>query len=64
MLRYLPILVVIGLIFAIIFAAVDKLLIEKIADEKKRKYVKIASYVVLYFIAACFVVEAMEWAKQ
>lgn len=62
--KYIPVLALLGLILAVAVAAVDKLFIKKIADEKKRKYVKIASDVIIYFIAACVVVEVLDWAKQ
>lgn len=46
MLRYLPIIAVVGVLFAVAFAVVDKLT-AKIENKRKRKYVKIASYLVL-----------------
>lgn len=62
MLRYIPILAVVGVIAAVIFAAGDKL-IAKIEDAKKRKYAKISLYAVIYFCVGCICVEVVDWCK-
>ncbi len=46
MLRYIPILAIIGVIAAILFAVIDKCTAGM--NEKKRKFIKIVSYIVLF----------------
>ena len=62
--KYIPALIILGIFYTIMFTAVDKFIIAKISDKKKRRYVKIATYAVLYFIGACIVGEIMEWARN
>lgn len=62
MVRYIPILAVVGLIFGFIASAIEKY-INKIEDETKRKYLKVAVYVVLYFCLGCIAVEVVDWSK-
>lgn len=59
---YIPILAVVGSIFAIVFAAVDKF-IAKIKDAKKRKYVKYTIYTALFFCMGCISTEVVAFCK-
>lgn len=58
MLRYIPVIAIVGVIFAIVFAAADKL-IAKVGNPKKRKYLKIAVYAVIYFCMGCISTEVV-----
>lgn len=63
-LKYISILAIVGIIFAIMFTAAEKLIIENIKDKKKRRYIKVAIYALLYFIGACIIGEIMDWARD
>jgi len=54
MLTHILYFAIVGVVLAFVFAAADKL-IAKVEDAKKRKYIKVAVYVVLMFIGACVV---------
>lgn len=62
MLRYIPVLAAVGIVFAIVFAGADKL-ISKVSDPKKRKYLKIAVYAVIYFCMGCISTEVVQRLK-
>lgn len=62
MLYYIPILAVVGLFFGVLLVWSNKL-IAKIEDAKKRKYIKIAIYVVVYFCLGCISAEVVEYFR-
>lgn len=62
MLRYIPVLVIVSIIFAIVFAAADKL-IAKVGAPQKRKYLKIYVYAVIYFCMGVISTEVVRRCK-
>lgn len=62
MLKYISILTVVGLLFAILFGIADKYL-RKIKDPKKRQYAKIAIYAVLFLLMGIISGETVDYFR-